>query len=232
MSDRSRAAGVAGVQRAGGLKEEAVDLLSGDGAMLDATGDDEEFILSEGYGAVAKLHLEGALEDQEHLVFGVVLVPDEFTLELDEFDVLAVQLADDPGSPVVEEEAQFLLQVHLVHGAIVAPGVPKQPEKISAEESPDVRCDDRRDLRLVVADGEDAGDGRSETRCRVKTGPHGGENGCRSKAYNSQNQGIVWTAAVLVLSVLVHSQNKRICTSVRSLGCTLADCEFRFIVVH
>ena len=146
-----------------------MDLLSGDGAMLDATGDDEEFALREGYGAVAKLHLEGALKDQEHLIFGVVLVPDEFTLELDELDVLAVQFADDPGSPVVEEEAQFFSQVYLVHGAIVAPGTPKQPERIAAEECADVRGDGRRDRRFAGGDGVDAGEGCSETRCRVKT---------------------------------------------------------------
>jgi len=137
--------------------------------MLDATGDDEEFSLREGYGAVAKLHLEGAMEDQEHLVLGVVLLPDEFTLELDEVDVLAVQLADDPGSPVVEEEAQFLSQVYLVHGAIVAPGTPKQPERIAAEESANVRGDRRRDCRFARGDGVDVGGGYSETRCRVKT---------------------------------------------------------------
>jgi hypothetical protein len=47
--------------------------------------------------------------------------------------VLAVQLADDPWNPVVTKEAQFLAQVHLVHGAIVAPGASKQLAKAQRE---------------------------------------------------------------------------------------------------
>jgi hypothetical protein len=46
-----------------------------------------------------------------------MLVPDELALELDEFDVLSVQLADDPGVLVVVEEGGLPGVVHLIHGS-------------------------------------------------------------------------------------------------------------------
>src|SRR5271165_6158405 len=42
-----------------------------------------------------------------------MLMPDKLALEFYQFDVLPVQLAHDPGVPVVVEEGELLTQVHL-----------------------------------------------------------------------------------------------------------------------
>ena len=62
LSHGAGVGGVAGVECAGGLEEEDVDLFGGYGAMFDASG------------AVPR----------------VVFVPDELTLEFDQLDLLAV----------------------------------------------------------------------------------------------------------------------------------------------
>src|SRR5438105_5034350 len=74
---------VAGVEGGGGLEEEDVRLLLGDRPMLDAARDDQEFPLFQPDVAIAQLHAEAALHHQEHLVFVLMVVPDERPLELD-----------------------------------------------------------------------------------------------------------------------------------------------------
>ena len=66
-----------------------------DRTVLDAARDDDELALVQRQDAVAELHVEPPVHHEEKLVLGVVSMPDELALELDELDVLAVQLADD-----------------------------------------------------------------------------------------------------------------------------------------
>jgi hypothetical protein len=84
--------------------------------MLDAAGDDQQLALADGDGAVAELHRERAVEDEEELVFGLVAVPDERPLQLHQLHVLAVQLADDLRVPVGAEPGEAFLQIDDVHG--------------------------------------------------------------------------------------------------------------------
>ena len=121
---RPGAAGVAGVEGGGGLEEEDVDLLFGDGAVLDAAGDDDELAFAEGEGPVAELHREGAAEDEEELVLVLVAVPDEGAEELDDLDVLAVQLGDDLRVPVRGEAREPLREVNDVHVGLRPCGAP------------------------------------------------------------------------------------------------------------
>src|SRR5271157_2654396 len=62
--------------------------------------------------AVPELHPESPLDHEKQLVFVVMLMPDELPLEFYQLDVLPVQLAHDPGIPVIVEEGELLLGVH------------------------------------------------------------------------------------------------------------------------
>ena len=50
-------------------------------------------------------------------------MPDELTLELDELDVLAIELADDARAPRLREAGELLCDVDLVHAHSLPPGV-------------------------------------------------------------------------------------------------------------
>lgn len=98
---------VAGVSRGGGFEEHDGAFVFGDGLVLDAAGDDAELSFAERDHAVSKVQIELAGEDEEHLVFIGMVMPDVLALKLDELDVLAVELADDLGGPVVGEGGEF-----------------------------------------------------------------------------------------------------------------------------
>src|SRR5262249_2958771 len=53
------------------------------------------------------------LDDEEHLVLRVVMVPRERPPELHELHLLSVQLGDDLGAPVLREEPELLGEVDL-----------------------------------------------------------------------------------------------------------------------
>lgn len=86
---------VAGVEGGRGLEENDLDLVLGDGAVLDAAGYDEHLARGQLNLAVAKLHREGSAMDQEEFILTLVMVPIERALELDELDLLAVELGGD-----------------------------------------------------------------------------------------------------------------------------------------
>jgi hypothetical protein len=89
-----------------------------------------------------------AVENQEELVLLLVMVPDKFAFELGKFDVLAIEFANDMGTPVFSELLEFLDKVHLVvlavihvrlpsrlgqagHGGLEAlPGFPNESERV------------------------------------------------------------------------------------------------------
>ncbi|MCY1383164.1 hypothetical protein D9M69_712610 [compost metagenome] len=71
--------------------------------MLYASRHDQEFVFFQFYSLVAKFHLELAADNHKHLVFVIVLVPDKFSLKLDQLDVLSVQLSDNSWIPIIVE---------------------------------------------------------------------------------------------------------------------------------
>ena len=96
--------GVAGVLGGDGFDEGDPAFVFGDGVVEGAAGDDAEVAGVEfDVGLVLDLDTHAAFEDLEEFVFVIVLVPDEFALELGDFDVLVVDLADDFGGPEVGE---------------------------------------------------------------------------------------------------------------------------------
>src|SRR5437667_7900244 len=65
------------------------------GAVLDAARDDDELTGADVAVAVAQLHAQAAGHDEEQLVLGVVMVPDELATQLDDLHVHVVHVADD-----------------------------------------------------------------------------------------------------------------------------------------
>src|ERR1700688_4907172 len=85
--------------------------------MLDAARDDDELTFTDDGFAVAKFHVQRAFDDEEKFVFGVVMVPDKFTLQLDRFDFAVVDCANDAGVAVVGEAAELFFEIDGFHFA-------------------------------------------------------------------------------------------------------------------
>jgi hypothetical protein len=100
MSDRPLILHVARVQSRGRLEQQDVRLLLGHGPDFDAGRHDQEFAYFQPDVSIPELHAEPAFDDEEEFVLGVVVVPDERPLELDQLHLLAVQLADDLRFPL------------------------------------------------------------------------------------------------------------------------------------
>ena len=106
---------VAGVEGGGRLEKEDVDFFVRHGAVLDASRDDQEISFVEPDVAVPQFHAEAALDHQEKLVLVVVVVPGEGALEFHELHLLAVQLGDDAGVPMIGEGGELLPEIHFFH---------------------------------------------------------------------------------------------------------------------
>ncbi len=111
---------VAGVERRSGLEEHDPALFFGDRLMLDAARDDDEFAFADPFmafakGFIAEVHAEAAFDDQEHLVFVVVVMPYEFGVGLHQLDHLSVELAGDMRLVVFGNFREFFGDVDLVH---------------------------------------------------------------------------------------------------------------------
>jgi len=68
--------------------------------------------------AIAELDGEVALDHDEKLVFIFVLMPDELTLNLGQFDLAVVQIRHDFRIPLIVKATEFLGQVDLVNSCI------------------------------------------------------------------------------------------------------------------
>lgn len=60
-------------------------------------------------------HDKAAFKNEEEFVFTFMLVPDEFTGKLDELDVLAVELGNNPGGPVFCKLGELGDEIDFVH---------------------------------------------------------------------------------------------------------------------
>ena len=88
------------VQRGRGLEKQNPAFFIGDRLMLNSARDHDEFSF---------------LERQEHLVFVLMLMPDEFAFHLVELHLLAVEFACDVGLPVFVDLGEFRGEIDFVH---------------------------------------------------------------------------------------------------------------------
>jgi hypothetical protein len=79
----------------------------GAGSVFGAAGYDDAFTGLECDDVVSEFDAKASLEDEEEFVFVLVMVPGEFALHFDQFDLLIVQPRDDFWPPVFAEEAEF-----------------------------------------------------------------------------------------------------------------------------
>jgi hypothetical protein len=73
----------AGIQRSCRLKQQDRYLFGRHRPMLDSAWHDEELARFEPLLVIAEVHSETALDDEEHLVFVVMVVPDKFAVKFD-----------------------------------------------------------------------------------------------------------------------------------------------------
>lgn len=106
------------VERAGRLEQHALHLALWDvRAVFNQPWHNNELPRVDRDVAVAELHNHRALANQEKLVFVIMMVPVEFSSELDELDMHAVHFARDLRAPVVTEFSKTVSHVHERAGA-------------------------------------------------------------------------------------------------------------------
>src|ERR1700686_5680673 len=86
--------------------------------MLYAARNDNELAGFDPFVMVAEVHAEAALDDEEHLVFVLVMMENELAFQLIELHVLAVEFGGDVGLPVFGDLGEFLGDVYFRHGIL------------------------------------------------------------------------------------------------------------------
>jgi hypothetical protein len=102
---------IASVQCCGWLEKQDLNFLFGDRAMFDAVWDDQELTFFDPNVTIPKLHTETPFHHKEQFVFDIMMVPDEWTIELHELDLLAVQFPGDSRLEMVGEKGELFLKV-------------------------------------------------------------------------------------------------------------------------
>lgn len=77
---------IAGVHGRGRLKKQYPALFVSYGLVLDSAGHNDELAFFEWHNFVAELDTEPALHDEKHLVFILVVMPNEFAFQFVELD--------------------------------------------------------------------------------------------------------------------------------------------------
>jgi hypothetical protein len=84
--------------------------------VLDAVRNDQELARAEEFFsyliAIAIFHRDFAFDNQKEFVFGIVVMPNELTIDFYDFHVKVVELADDLRLPRFIEERELLVNVH------------------------------------------------------------------------------------------------------------------------
>ena len=99
---------VPGVERGRRLEKQDPAFFIGDRPVLDSARDHDELAFFEPDGLVAELDAEPAPHHQEHLIFVVMVMPDEFAIDLGELDLLTVQFAGNVRLVELVDLGEFL----------------------------------------------------------------------------------------------------------------------------
>ena len=85
--------------------------------MLDSSRNDDELALFQQYGLIAKLDAKTSFHHQKQFIFVFMMVPNELTFELGQFDQLTIEFARDVGFPVLGNVGELVSEIDLLHGA-------------------------------------------------------------------------------------------------------------------
>jgi len=90
-------------------------LVFGHRTVLDSFGDDEQFTWTNGNITLAHADGDATFENEEEIIRVVVRVPDEFTLDLDDHEIVTVELAHDARLPVTVERSELFRKIDGEH---------------------------------------------------------------------------------------------------------------------
>jgi hypothetical protein len=96
---------IAGVEGGSGLEQQYMYFFFAYGPVLYHPGHNYKLSFVYFHGPVAEFHFQPAFYHHEHLVFMLVVVPNELAFELYGLYVLAVEFAYDTRVPIIGKEA-------------------------------------------------------------------------------------------------------------------------------
>ncbi len=105
---------VARVEGATRLDENNVSFFFCEGHVFDSVRDNEEFARANDHIAIAQSHGELPLDYEEHLIFFVVMMPDELTFQLYYFHVTIIDFSNDARVAIVAEKGKLLREINFV----------------------------------------------------------------------------------------------------------------------
>ena len=120
---------LSGIDGARWFNEHNRDFIVRHRPVLHTTRYNEKFIFLQYNCSVAKFEGQFSIQDQEHLVFFLMAVPDEFTLQLGQLHLLSIEFTGDPRMPMVREQSEFFFQIDLIHGHEVRCVEKRRPEE-------------------------------------------------------------------------------------------------------
>ena len=98
---RQYIAAITRVDRATRLHEQDLALIFGHGFMFHTFGNNEHLTGLKSYPAIPKFNHEDTFNNDKHFICIGVVMPDELTLYLCQFDLVIIQFGDNPRRPVI-----------------------------------------------------------------------------------------------------------------------------------
>jgi len=111
---------VSGIPRLCGLEDQDFSFALGHRTMLDTARHDAELARAKSHCRVPKFDLHLAAPDEEQLVLFLVMMPRKHARQLHEFQLLPIELSDDPWSPMLLNGGELLSQRGLLHDQVIA----------------------------------------------------------------------------------------------------------------
>jgi hypothetical protein len=93
-----------------------VRFLFRDWAVFNTLRNNEYFAWTKADIAISHLYCDAPLEYQKKVVRFIVLVPDEWTFDFDDHEIVAVELADRSRLEVLGKQGELLGEIDSIHG--------------------------------------------------------------------------------------------------------------------
>ena len=106
---------VPGVERGRRLEKQDPAFFVSDRLVLHSARDHDELAFLELKGLVAEFDAKPSFDHEKHLVFVLMVMPDEFAFQLIELHQLAVEFTCDVGLPVFVDLGEFRGEIDFVH---------------------------------------------------------------------------------------------------------------------
>jgi len=104
---QQRISHIARVTGCGGFKQQQFDFGLGNRTMFNAMWHNQKFAFVQLDDSITELDSQIATPHQKQFILGGVVMPHKLALQFDQFDLLAVQRADNFWSPMIGETGEF-----------------------------------------------------------------------------------------------------------------------------